>query len=178
MYLAPGTLDQRLRFYARTEAGADGFIRPVYVFSVERWGRVDVTSEQAQVPLSPQAHVEHRAAVVATIADGITVDPNGLVKVGTALYFVRGVVRIRQLRCQRITLEAIDPTAYATFVLVEGQSVLDGLHLVDPAGPIVTAFLLLENGSYLLLEDGSRIVLEESIVNVGAFSSGFSNGFS
>jgi hypothetical protein len=172
MYLAPGTLDQRLRFYTRTDAGADGFIRPVYVFTAERWGRVDATSERAQVPLSPQAHVEHRTDAVATIAEGIAVDPNGLVKLGTDLYFVRGVVRIRQLRCQRLALEAVDPTAFATFILVEGQSVLDGLHLVDPGLP--SAYLLLEDGSYLLLEDGSRILLEEA---VGGFSSGFSNGF-
>ena len=176
MYIAPGTLDQRLRFYSRTDAGADGFMRPVYGFTVERWGRLDDTSERATVPLSPQAHVEHRTDAVATIADGIAVDLNGIVKVGALLYFVRGVVKIRQLRCQRVSLERIDPTAYAMFELYEGQDVLDGLHLVDPERPVEVGFLLLEDGNYLLLEDGGRIKLESTFVG-GAFSDGFSNGF-
>lgn len=177
MYIAPGTLDQRLRFYSRTDAGADGFQRPVYGFTVERWGRLDDTSERSTVPLSPQAHVEHRTDAVATIAADVPVDLNGIVKVGALLYFVRGVVKIRQLRCQRVSLERIDPTAYAMFELYEGEDVLDGLHLVDPAGPVVTVgFLLLEDGNYLLLEDGGRIRLESGAV-VNAFSNGFSNGF-
>jgi hypothetical protein len=177
MYLAPGTLDQRLRFYRRRDAGADGFSRPVYEFTLERWGRVDAVSDRATVPLAPQAHVEHRTDAVATIAEGIAVDPNGLVKLGADLYFVRGVVRIRQLRCQRITLEAIDPTAYAMFQLHEGADVLDGLHLVDPStGVVALGFLLLEDGNYLLLEDGGRIKLESGAI-VNAFNAGFSNGF-
>jgi hypothetical protein len=140
MYVAPGTLDQRLRFYRRDEAGADGFSRPVYQFTSERWGRVDAVSDRATVPLAPQAHVEHRTDAVATIAEDVIVDPNGVVIVNAALYFVRGVVRIRQLRCQRVTLEAIDPTSYATFELFEDEDVLDGLHLVVPAVAFSSGF--------------------------------------
>lgn len=170
-------LDQRLRFYARTDAGADGFQRPVYEFTAERWGRIDDTSERATVPLSPQAHVEHRTDAVATIAADVAVDPNGIIKVGALLYFVRGVVTIRQLRCQRVSLERIDPTAYAMFELYEGQEVLDGLHLIDAFVQFAEAgLLLLEDGLYLLFEDGGRIKLEEPFVG-GAFSAGFSNGF-
>jgi hypothetical protein len=171
MYLAPGTADQRLRFYRRVDAGADGFIRPVYQFVVERWGRVDDLSERAQVPLSPQAHVEHRTDAVATIAEGIPVDLNGLVKWQDTLYFVRGTITIRQLRCQRLNLEAVNPTAYATFDLIENANVLDGLNLQDAA---VGTYLLLEDGEFLLLENSWRILLEAS---GRGFSSGFSSGF-
>lgn len=173
MYIAPGTVDQRLRFYRRTDAGADGMLRPVYVFTAERWGRVDDTAQRATVPLAPQSHVEHRTDAVATIASDIVVDQNGLVKWGDTIYFVRGVITIRQLRCQRLTLEAIDPTAYATFELYEGEDVLDGLHLLDEV--VSRQYLLLEDGSYILQENNWRIELESRPYN--AFSSGFSTGF-
>jgi hypothetical protein len=174
MYIAPGTADQRLRFYRRTETHLDGMSRPVYQFTAERWGRVDDTSQRASVSMSPQAHLEHRTDAVATIADNIAVDPNGLVKWGDALYFVRGVITVRQLRCQQLTLEAISPSEYAVFDLYDGEDVLDGLHLVD--GPQAQTFLLLEDGSYVLQESGWRIKLELGAYN--GFSSGFSSGFS
>lgn len=134
MYVAPGLLDRRLRFYQRAENGADGFARPVYIFGVERWGRVDRISARQQVAFSPQAHVEIRADAVAMVADGVTVDSFGIVKdtLDDTVYFVRGVVPSRQLRVQVVSLEAIDPTAYATFELWEGDETLDGVHLVGP----------------------------------------------
>lgn len=172
MYIAPGTMDQRLRFYRRTETYPDGMVRPVYVLTEERWGRVDDTAQRASVSMSPQAHVEHRTDAVATIATGIVVDPNGLVRVGARLYFVRGVITLRQLRGQQVTLEAIDPTEYAVFELYEGEDVLDGLHLVEEF-----EYLLLENGWFVLQENGWRIALESGAL-LGGFSSGFSSGFS
>lgn len=131
MTKAPGLLDQRLRFYAYRNSGSDGFVRPVYDFTVERWGRVDVTADNQTVPMAPQAHVEYRETTVATVADYVAVPRNGILKHDGVLYWVRGVYEVRQLRCQRVTLEAIDPTAYATFTLREGNSTLDGVHLVD-----------------------------------------------
>lgn len=135
MYVAPGLLDRRLRFYARAENGADGFARPVYLFTSERWGRVDRTAARQQVAFSPQAHVEIRGDAVAMVALDVVIDSFGIVKdtLDSALYFIRGVVPNRQLRVQVITLEAIDPTAYATFALFEGEETLDGVHLVEGA---------------------------------------------
>lgn len=142
MYVAPGTLDQRLRFYTKTDAGADGFARPVYVYTGEFWGRIDATADNQTVPLSPQAHVESRTTATATVADYVSVDPLGIVRVDNRdpLYFVRGVVLVRQLRCQRISLEAIDPTAFATFSVYENEDVLDGVHLVAPTNAFSVGF--------------------------------------
>lgn len=131
MTKAPGLLDQRLRFYEYRNAGSDGFVRPVYDFLYERWGRVDVRDDQQTVPSAPQAHLEYRASVIGTVADYVVVPPAGIIKHDGILYWVRGWYEVRLLRCNQITLEAINPTEYATFILREGSSVLDGVHLVD-----------------------------------------------
>lgn len=135
MTLTPGLLDQRLRFFARTENGADGFARPVYSFTGEYWGRIDATADNQTIAQSPQAHMDTRTTLTATVAEYVPIDPFGLVKIlgGDALFFVRGVVRIRHLRSVRVSLDAIDPTEFATFELYEGEDTLDGYHLVLPA---------------------------------------------
>lgn len=135
MYVAPGLLDRRLRFYRREEVGADGFARAAYVFDVERWGRIDRTAARQAVPMAPQAHQEARADAVATIGEGVAVDPFGIVRdtQDAALYWVRGVVPVRQVRAIRITLEAVDPTAYETFALYESREALGGVHLIEGA---------------------------------------------
>lgn len=132
--ITPGLLDRRLTFYERQDGGADGFQRPVYVKTGEYWGRIDDTADQQTIPLSPQAHVESRTAAVATVADYVEVSKFGVVRIDAGpLYYVRGVFVQRALRCQRITLEAIDPTQVATFALYEGLEVQDGTHLVTNA---------------------------------------------
>lgn len=144
MTLTPGLLDQRLTFYARQDNGADGFIRPVYVRTGTYWGRLDETADAQTIPAAPAAHMELRASAVATVMDGVPVPDYGVVRVGTGadvdtgtgpLYYVRGVVRKRIQRCQKITLEAVDPTALGTFDVFEPVEVLDGTHLVIPAAP-------------------------------------------
>lgn len=136
MYIAPGLLDQRLRLYRREDAGADGFQRPVYVYTATRWGRLDVTADTSTVPMAPQAHVEERAAATAFLATDSPVSAFGVIRVGygPALYYVRGIVQTRALQLQRVELEAIDPTRFAEFTLYEGESVLDGTHLVAVSG--------------------------------------------
>ncbi len=46
------------------------------------------------------------------------------------LYMIRGVYLQRALRCQRLTLELVDPTEYATFEIYEAVEVKDGYHLL------------------------------------------------
>lgn len=136
MTVAPGLLDRRIVFYAQQDGGADGFVRPVYVRCGEWWGRIDATADAEQVPLSPQAHTEYRTALAVTVADYVPVPLNGIVKEldGNTLYFIRGVVYKRALRCQTITAEAISETAYGEYTLYDDTEVLDGIHLVtDPA---------------------------------------------
>jgi hypothetical protein len=142
MTVAPGLLDQRLSFYERTDAGADGFVRPTYVRTATYWGRVDATSNAFTVVGAPQSHTDNRTSLVATVADYVTVDPFGLVRVegDPALYFVRGVYAVRALMLQQITLDAVDPTAYATFTIYEAAEVDDGVHLVVPGGAFTSGF--------------------------------------
>ena len=132
--ITPGLLDRRVSLYQRQDGGADGFQRPVYVKSGEYWGRIDDTADQQTIPLAPQAHVENRTTAVATVADYVEVPKFGVLRIDDGpLYYVRGVFVQRSLRCQRVSLEAIDPTQVATFALYEGVEVQDGTHLVAPA---------------------------------------------
>lgn len=134
MSVVPGLLDRRIAIYERTDGGANGFQRPVYVLTGTYWGRIDDTADQQTVPLSPQAHIESRTTAAATVADYVPVPKFGVVRIGTGpLYFIRGVFQQRALRCQRIALEAIDPTDLATFDVFEEVEVQDGTHLVNPA---------------------------------------------
>lgn len=130
MYIAPGLLDQRLTFYQRQEAGADGFVRPVYVNTGVYWGRLDIMADSQNVGTAPQAHVDSRSSVVATVAIYVEVDPFGIVKVegDDSLYHVRGVYPVRQTQAQRITLEKLTPEESAAFVGYEPAEVLDGYH--------------------------------------------------
>lgn len=134
MTVAPSLLDQRLRFYARQEGGSDGFMRPVYVFTGEWWGRVDVMSSSQAVATSPQAHVDTAYEMKATVYDYVPVDPMGVVRVvgSDTMNYIRGVYTVRALRTQEIKLEEIGPEEFETFVLYEDTEVLDGVHLVDP----------------------------------------------
>ena len=129
----PGLLDRRLSFYERQDAGADGFQRPVYVKTGTYWGRIDDTADQQTVPLAPQAHIESRTTAAATVADYVPVPKFGVVRIGEGtLYYIRGVYQQRAIRCNRIALEAIDPTDLATFDIYEDVEVTDGTHLVNP----------------------------------------------
>lgn len=131
MTVIPSLLDRRISIYERQDAGADGFQRPVYVKTLERWGRIDDTADSQTVPLAPQAHVESRTTAVATLADYVPVPRFGLLRENQGpLYYVRGAFQQRALRCQKVTLEAIDPEQSATFVVYEDVEVTDGTHLV------------------------------------------------
>lgn len=142
MYIAPGLLDTRLTFYRRDENGGDGFARSIYVKTGVYWGRIDASSQRQNVGASPMAHVDVRTTLSATVADYVVVDPYGLVKQegDDTLYYIRGVIAMRQLQGQRIDLEAIDPSAYATFTLYDPAEVMDGEHLLLGAVSFSTAF--------------------------------------
>lgn len=133
MYVAPGLMDRRLTFYRRDEHGGDGFSRPVYTRTGTYWGRIDATAQRQNVGFQPTAAIDVRTTWSATVADYVTVDPNGIVREedSDTLYFVRGVVTLRQLMGQQIDLESIDPTQYATFIMYEGSETTDGVHLVE-----------------------------------------------
>lgn len=135
MYIAPGLLDRRLQFFTRAEDGADGFARPVYTRVGTYWGRIDAMSDQFTPAGSPQGHIDSRTSLVATVADYVDVNPFGIVKDEdeTPIYFVRGVIELRQLMCKQLTLEEVDPTTYGLFTGSDPNSVADGVHLINPA---------------------------------------------
>lgn len=130
--MVAGRLDQRLSFWAREDGGADGFVRPVYVYQGTYWGRVDVTGASENIGNEPQSHVSYRSAARGTVADYVAVPLNGIVRIedDTAVYWVRGVVRLRQLRAQRLDLQVVTPTEVVEFAGFEGLSTLDGVHLL------------------------------------------------
>lgn len=142
MYIAPGLLDRRLTFYRRDEEGGDGFVRPVYVETGTYWGRIDATAQRQNVAFAPQSHIDVRTTWTATIADYVAVDPNGIVRESGSdtLYYVRGVITMRQVYGQRIDLESIDPSEYATFTLYDAAEVVDGVHLINAASAFTTGF--------------------------------------
>jgi hypothetical protein len=142
MYVAPGLLDQRLRLYTREDAGADGFQRPVYVYAGEFWGRIDETASNQNVSMSPQAHVEARSDAVAFLSEEAPVDAFGILRVDnlSPIYWVRGIVKNRAVRLQRVTLQAINPTDFAQLTVYESDDVLDGVHLVAPTNAFSTGF--------------------------------------
>lgn len=142
MYVAPGLLDQRLSFYTRSDDGADGFQRPLYTKVGTYWGRIDATANQFTVAGAPQGHTDSRSTLTATVADYVPVDPFGVVKIegGSVIYFVRGVIAVRQMMGKQLTLEEVDPTAYAEFIASDPDAVADGVHLVDPASAFTTGF--------------------------------------
>lgn len=133
MTVAPGLLDRRLRVYAKTEAGADGFTRPLWVFLFERWGRLDVTSNALEI-VSTQSNREQNVMGKATFADGVTVPAEAVIRdttdSGGLLWLVTGTVRARQTRTNSVMVVAITDsvTAYPT---MESAEVLDGLHLIE-----------------------------------------------
>lgn len=142
MYVAPGLLDQRLSFYTRSDDGADGFQRPLYTKVGTYWGRIDAAANQFTVAGAPQGHTDSRSTLTATVADYVPVDPFGVVKIegGSVIYFVRGVIAVRQMMGKQLTLEEVDPTAYAEFIASDPDAVADGVHLVDPASAFTTGF--------------------------------------
>lgn len=143
MYVAPGLLDTRLAFYRRDQNGGDGFARSVYVKTGVYWGRLDATAQRQNIGGAPMSHSDIRTTYTATVADYVTIDPFGLVKIeGTdeTLYYIRGVVAMRALQGQRVDLESIDPSSYNTFTIYDPAEATDGEHLLLGATAFSTAF--------------------------------------
>jgi hypothetical protein len=135
MTMVAGRLDQRVSFWAREDAGADGFVRPVFVYMGTYWGRIDHTAQTQNVGTEPQAEINYRSPARATVADYVDVPLNGLLKLegDPTAYWVRGVITQRQLRSQRIDLEVMTPLETIEFVEFEGLPITDGVHLVTTA---------------------------------------------
>lgn len=123
--------DQLIRCYEKTDNGRDGFVRPVWRYTASWWGRIDETVSQTRVIQGAQTVKEDARAVFADEAtipvNGVILDPDGV------LWWVRGQSLARLTRSISVTLDRVSSDQYKQFVTAEGESILDGVHLVDPA---------------------------------------------
>lgn len=127
---AVGLRDQMLRLYTRTNQGVRGNVRPVFTFAASWWGRIDTMTSNVR---TAQDKTQLRYDAQAQFADECVVPSQGILKdeSGT-IWWLRGITAIRATRTILVGLDRIDEELRKTFVLTEGDSVLDGVHLVDP----------------------------------------------
>ena len=127
---AVGLRDQMLRLYTRTNHGRRGNVRPTFVFSNQWWGRIDTLTSQVR---NVQDKTQLKFDAQAQFADECSVPAQGILKdeSGT-IWWIRGITPVRITRTILVGLDRIDEELSKTFVLIEGDSVLDGVHLVDP----------------------------------------------
>lgn len=128
---ATGLRDQMLRLYARSNTGIRGNVRPTFTFTAQWWGRIDTLSSQVR---DAQEKAQLKFDAQAQFADECTVPSNGILKdeSGT-IWWLRGITAVRITRTILVGLDRIDEELSKTFVINEGASVLDGVHLIDPA---------------------------------------------
>jgi hypothetical protein len=127
---ATGLRDQMLRLYARSNTGAPGKVRPTFTFSAQWWGRIDTVGSSER---GAQDKLQLKYDARAQFADECMVPPNGVLKdENGTMWWLRGITYVRTNRTILVALDRIDEEQVKTFVLIEGASVLDGVHLVDP----------------------------------------------
>lgn len=105
--------NQRIRIYRYSDVGTNGVPDERYTFLAERWGRLTALGTK-QVTIGGQA--EHTVNAIAEFGDEVSVPQNGLLTLGTATYFVRGVVERPAVRAIEVLCEFCDD---ATPALVE-----------------------------------------------------------
>lgn len=129
---AIGLRDQRVKVYELTDQGSDGFARPVYKWLYTRWGRLDDTAAAVRIA---QQKLQLEIEAVCEFSSETECPVNGiLVDELTGLpWMVRGIYGVRLLGRTVVGLDRITEEQYKTFVIYEGDSTLDGKHLVDPA---------------------------------------------
>lgn len=128
---ATGLRDTPIRLYERTNSGTDGFVRAVFSFTAWWWGRLDESSAGVR---AAQEKVQQKLDAVATFSDEAIVPLAGIAKDDTTglYWWIRGINPVRQTRSQIVGLERITEEQVATFTIYEGDSVLDGVHVVEP----------------------------------------------
>ena len=126
---AVGLRDQRIRLYVRRDAGSDGMVKTVFQFDHERWGRLD--ESRASVS-TMQGRLQMKLDAIVEFADEVVVPNNGVAVVGNRAWWIRGINPVRQTRRVIVGLERIDDEAFTTFKVFDGNSTLDGTHLVNP----------------------------------------------
>lgn len=127
---AVGLRDQMLRLYTRTDTGRRGNVRPTFVFSNQWWGRIDTLTSSVR---NAQDKAQLKYDAQAQFADECTVPSNGVLKDEDGIvWWLRGITPVRANRTILVGLDRIDEEQTKTFLFVEGDSVLDGVHLVDP----------------------------------------------
>lgn len=126
-----GFRNQRLRLYRRVNQGSDGMIRPTFVFVAERWGRLEelranVTHQFDRNQMTTGGAAEFADEVDVPIA-GIIVNARN-----KRAWWVRGVTNATSVRRKLVQLDRISDEEFATLVMYDSESQMDGTHLVNP----------------------------------------------
>lgn len=130
---AVGLRDQMLRLYTRSNTGTRGNVRPTFNFSAQWWGRVDTLTSSTR---NATDKLQLKYDAQAQFADECVVPANGILKDETGtIWWLRGITAVRATRTILVGLDRIDEEQAKTFIINEGASVLDGVHLIDPATP-------------------------------------------
>lgn len=138
MSSAIGLRDQRLRLYARTDQGTDGFVQSAFVLDSERWGRVDESSASSRVM---QAKLGMKVDGMAEFADEVVVPAAGILvnaidveSDGTVLagWWIRSITTSRALRRAFVGLERISEDKFKEITFYDQANQLDGVPLVEP----------------------------------------------
>ncbi len=131
MSITVGLRDQRLRLYARSDSGTEGFVRAVFTFVAEWWGRLDESHVAVTIA---QQRLQVKLDAVAVFSDEPTIPVNGVLKdtLTGQSWWIRGFNSSRQLRTTTVALERVTDDQFVTFRFTEGTtSAMDGTHLVD-----------------------------------------------
>jgi len=131
---ATGMRQQRLRLYAPTDRGSDGYVRPAYVFLVERWGSLNELKTATSLM---QERLQTRLDAVCELADEVQIPINGIVIDATdptdsRAWWIRGANTLQRLRRTTVALERITDEQFRDFDVYDSPSSLDGVHLINP----------------------------------------------
>jgi len=128
---AIGLRDQRVSVYGQRNDGKNGYSSPYWQYLYALWARLDVVSEQQQAGTPPQAHTQYLEQVKVTFAYTAIIPRDSLLKLGDAIYFVRGVVRQRFTWTTTVRCERIPEEQFASYLMYNGDDTSDGVHLVE-----------------------------------------------
>ena len=128
---ASGLRDQRIRVYARSDQGSNGLVRAVFRFTGEWWARLDEITATSR---GSEDHVQAKFDAQAQFSDEAVLAVNGILKDEDGFFWwIRGINAVRATNTTVVGCDRVNDDESKTFTLYEGESVLDGVHLVDPA---------------------------------------------
>jgi hypothetical protein len=109
-----GQRDQRVRLYTATDGSADGWADPRFVFSAERWARVEPMRSDDPLLAS---QTEHTQGVVVAFAGEVSPARGGALKAPDGrVYLIQTVDAVRsarEVKVKALWQDEATPTLYA-----------------------------------------------------------------